>query len=189
LVEYQKNEVIAMELARLPGRAVRLTDHHLIRQATSGARSGRGPTPSFSIPVSLRLKSSGAAFPWGPQPGRNQQGIGREGEDDDMTPLTDEEKKAIVESFQLLKTAIIRQGPDEDARFKDFQQQYRGDLRSYVDKFPTANDKRDWVGQLGMYLHDEIEPQFWGLAGGSLLPGLRLGRHRSVRPQHRRPIR
>ena len=79
-----------------------------------------------------------------------------------MTPLTDEEKKAIVESFQLLKTAIIRQGPDEDARFKDFQQ-YRRDLRSYVDKFPIANDKPDWVGQLGMYLHDEIEAQFWGI--------------------------
>ena len=89
--------------------------------------------------------------------------IVREGADDDMTPLTDEEKRAIVECFQLLKTAIIRQAPDKDARFKDFQQQYRGDLRSYVDKFPIANDKPDWVGQLGMYLHDEIEAQFWGI--------------------------
>jgi hypothetical protein len=37
-------------------------------------------------------------------------GVSRERGDNDMMPLTDEEKRAIAESFQLLKTAILISG-------------------------------------------------------------------------------
>jgi hypothetical protein len=42
-----------------------------------------------------------------------------------------------------------------------FQWTYRGSSRAYVDMFPEPNHRANWVGQLGIYLHDEIEPAFW----------------------------
>jgi hypothetical protein len=77
-----------------------------------------------------------------------------------MTPLTDDEKRLIVTKFADLKGAI--QTDDEvEAKFTAFQEAYRGDLRAYVDSFNEATDRDGWIGQLEIYLYDEIEAAFW----------------------------
>jgi hypothetical protein len=82
-----------------------------------------------------------------------------------MTLLPDQEKPAIVSTFDVLRQAIETGGPNLFQKFIAFQSVYRGNARPYVDAFPMVTDLRQWVGQLRLYLREEIEPKFWGVAG------------------------
>jgi hypothetical protein len=80
-----------------------------------------------------------------------------------MTPLSENEKRGIVEAYKALVNAIGKDTASAatKAAFEAFQWTYRGNSRAYVDMFPEPNHRANWVGQLGIYLHDEIEPAFW----------------------------
>jgi hypothetical protein len=80
-----------------------------------------------------------------------------------MTPLDEGEKRGIVEAYTKLVNAIRKDSASAatKAAFEAFQWTYRGNSRAYVDMFPEPNERANWVGQLGIYLHDEIEPDFW----------------------------
>ena len=80
-----------------------------------------------------------------------------------MTPLDDDEKRRIVEAYKTLVAAIRRNvaSAATQAAFEAFQWAYRGNSRAYVDAFPAPNQRAKWVGQLRIYLRDEIEPDFW----------------------------
>jgi hypothetical protein len=81
-----------------------------------------------------------------------------------MTPLSEAEKREIVRLFRKLHAAIIHSRPDVDVKFKAFETAYRGNLHSYISQFGKALSKTQWVGQLGIYLLDEIdEATFWKL--------------------------
>lgn len=78
-----------------------------------------------------------------------------------MTPLTDDEKTAIVATFRTLRSSIDT-GTDVGQAFRAFQAAYRGDQRAFVDGFPSDPTKnRQWAGQLEIHLTDEIEARFW----------------------------
>jgi hypothetical protein len=80
-----------------------------------------------------------------------------------MTPLNENEKRGIVEAYKALVSAIRKDAASATtkAAFEAFQWTYRGNSRAYVDMFPEPDQRANWVGQLGIYLHDEIEPDFW----------------------------
>ena len=80
-----------------------------------------------------------------------------------MTPLDAGEKRGIVEAYTKLVNAIRKDAASAatKAAFEAFQWTYRGNSRAYVDMFPQPDQCANWVGQLGIYLHDEIEPDFW----------------------------
>ena len=80
-----------------------------------------------------------------------------------MTPLNENEKRGIVEVYKALGKAIRKDTASAatKAAFEAFQWTYRGNSRAYVDMFPEPDQRANWVGQLGIYLHDEIEPNFW----------------------------
>ena len=80
-----------------------------------------------------------------------------------MTPLNENEKRGIVEVYTALVNAIRKDAASAMTKsaFEAFQWTYRGNSRAYVDMFPEPNQRANWVGQLGIYLHDEIEPDFW----------------------------
>jgi hypothetical protein len=80
-----------------------------------------------------------------------------------MTLLNENEKRGIVKAYRVLVNAI-RKDPGSfttKAAFEAFQWTYLGNSRSYVDMFPEPNQRANWVGQLDIYLHDQIEPRFW----------------------------
>jgi hypothetical protein len=81
-----------------------------------------------------------------------------------MTPLTDDDKGAIVWLFTNLQSAIERGATDTPAKYRGFQSAYRGDSRAFVDGFDrlhTAVEQKRWASQLRNYLAEEIEPPFW----------------------------
>ncbi len=80
-----------------------------------------------------------------------------------MTPLNENEKCGIVEAYKTLVNAIRRDAASAatKAAFEAFQWTYLGKSRAYVDMFPEPNQRANWVGQLDIYLHDQIEPRFW----------------------------
>ncbi len=80
-----------------------------------------------------------------------------------MTPLTENEKRGIVEAYKVLVNAIRKDAASATttAAFEAFQWTYLGKSRAYVDMFPRPNQRANWVKQLDIYLHDEIEPLFW----------------------------
>lgn len=80
-----------------------------------------------------------------------------------MTPLNENEKRDIVEVYQALVRAIRTDPASAGTRaaFEAFQWTYLGDCRWFVNLFPEPNQRANWVGQLGIYLHDQIEPRFW----------------------------
>jgi hypothetical protein len=78
-----------------------------------------------------------------------------------MASLTDSEKRRAAARFVELKKAIADDAPDVQAKYEAFRSEYQGSSRAYVDSFPQALDRRVWVGQLDLYLSEEIEPQFW----------------------------
>jgi hypothetical protein len=81
-----------------------------------------------------------------------------------MTPLTPGDKRKVAATFVQLKTAIQTGDPNIAAKYAAFRESYAGDSRAYVDSFEKAQDKLLWVGQLEVYLSEEIEPQFWNPA-------------------------
>jgi hypothetical protein len=80
-----------------------------------------------------------------------------------MTALNEKDKRSIVEAYRVLVNAIRKDAasPTTKAAFEAFQWTYLGKSRSYVDMFPEPNQRAKWVGQLDIYLHDQIESQFW----------------------------
>lgn len=80
-----------------------------------------------------------------------------------MTPLSDDEKRAVTKRFQSFKRALADNDPDVRAKYSAFQSTYRGDSRAFVDGFDgvSERDKPRWIRQLETYLIDEIEPSFW----------------------------
>ena len=80
-----------------------------------------------------------------------------------MTPLDADEKRGIVDAYAKLVNAIRKDATSATtkAAFEAFQWTYRGDSRAYVDMFPEPDQRANWVGQLAIYLHNEIEPDFW----------------------------
>ena len=80
-----------------------------------------------------------------------------------MTPLNENEKRGIVEAYKAVVNAIRKDAASAatKAAFEAFQWTYRGDSRAYVDMFPEPYQRANWVGQLGIYLYHEIEPDFW----------------------------
>ncbi len=60
-----------------------------------------------------------------------------------------------------MQKAIVEDAVDVEAKYQAFRNEYRGAYRGYVDSFPKALDRRVWVGQLDLYLSEEIESQFW----------------------------
>ena len=93
-----------------------------------------------------------------------------------MTPLTEEEKREIVTSYRKLKEAIESE-EDLQSSFNALQSVYRGNCRGYIDGFSQvhANQRSKWVGQLGIYLKDDIELVFWLEAGDVVIrrkPGM-----------------
>jgi hypothetical protein len=78
-----------------------------------------------------------------------------------MTPLAPADKRKLAALFLELKSAIQGSDPNVSAKYAAFRDAYAGDSRQYVDSFEKAHDKQLWVGQLEIYLSDEIEPQFW----------------------------
>jgi hypothetical protein len=81
----------------------------------------------------------------------------------DMTPLNEDENRGIVEAYKALVNAIRKDAASATttAAFEAFQWTYRGNSRAYVDMFPEPDQRTKWVGQLDIYLHDQIEPHFW----------------------------
>ena len=80
-----------------------------------------------------------------------------------MTPLHENEKRNIVEVYKVLVHAIRKDAASAATKsaFEAFQWTYRGNSRAFVDMFPEPNQRANWVGQLDIYLHDQIEPDFW----------------------------
>jgi hypothetical protein len=80
-----------------------------------------------------------------------------------ISPLNENEKRGIVEAYNALVNAIRKDAASTatKAAFEAFQWTYRGDSRAYVDMFPEPDRRANWVGQLGIHLHDEIEPDSW----------------------------
>jgi hypothetical protein len=80
-----------------------------------------------------------------------------------MTPLNENEKRDIVEAYKALVSAIRKDAASAttNAAFEAFQWSYLGKSRAYVDMFPKPDQRANWVGQLDIYLHDQIEPNFW----------------------------
>jgi hypothetical protein len=78
-----------------------------------------------------------------------------------MTPLTPADKRNVAALFLELKSAIHRGDPNIAEKYAAFRAVYDGGSRRYVDSFEKAHDKSLWVGQLELYLSEEIEPQFW----------------------------
>ena len=78
-------------------------------------------------------------------------------------PLNENEKRGIVEAYKALGNAIREDAASAatKAAFEAFQWTYLGDSRAHVDMFPEPDQRANWVGQLDIYLHDEIEPDFW----------------------------
>jgi hypothetical protein len=77
--------------------------------------------------------------------------------------LNENEKRGIVQAYKTLVKAIRRDAasPATKAAFEAFQWTYLGDSRTYVDMFPEPDRRANWIGQLDIYLHAQIEPHFW----------------------------
>jgi hypothetical protein len=78
-----------------------------------------------------------------------------------MTPLTPADKRGIAALFLELKSAIQASDPNTTAKYDAFRAAYAGPSRQFVDSFEKSHDKMLWVGQLEIFLSEEIEPQFW----------------------------
>lgn len=81
-----------------------------------------------------------------------------------MTPLSDDEKVAVVRAYEALKGAIEADpaGVDVAQSHKKFLDVYRGDSIGFVENLPEPERRQQWIGQLFLYLHgDEIEERFW----------------------------
>lgn len=81
-----------------------------------------------------------------------------------MTPLTDDEKREIVELFLKLE-ALVSSGADSD-RVQDavdrLRTAYRGNTKLFIDGWnPPGQATEQWVRQLQTYLYDEIDAAFW----------------------------
>ena len=68
-----------------------------------------------------------------------------------MTPLSENEKRGIVEAYKALVNAIGKDTASAatKAAFEAFQWTYRGNSRAYVDMFPEPNHRANWVGRVG----------------------------------------
>ena len=85
-------------------------------------------------------------------------------------PFTPVQKREVAARFVELKRAIESNDPQVHERYAAFRAIYEGPSASYVNSFDRAHDKSIWVGQLELYLSEQIEPQFWNpdqLAGSA----------------------
>ena len=78
-----------------------------------------------------------------------------------MTPLTSADKRGIAALVLELKSAIQTSDPSTTAKYEALRAAYTGRSRQFVDSFEKSHDKLLWVGQLEIFLSEEIEPQFW----------------------------
>ena len=76
-----------------------------------------------------------------------------------MTPLTEDEQRAIAYRYTELQSAI-HGGSGTARKYDALCKVYRGRSRKFLHSFVSASDKRHWAWQLEMYLFAEIEPQF-----------------------------
>ncbi len=76
-------------------------------------------------------------------------------------PLTPAQKREVTARFVELKRAIDTNDPQQAERYVAFRSVYDGPSTSYVNAFEKAHDKSIWVGQLELYLSEQIEPEFW----------------------------
>ena len=76
-------------------------------------------------------------------------------------PLTPAQKREFTARFVELKRAIDTNDPQQAERYLAFRSVYDGPSTSYVNAFEKAHDKSIWVGQLELYLSEQIEPEFW----------------------------
>jgi hypothetical protein len=87
------------------------------------------------------------------------------GDRDSVTPLTDDEQRAIAYRYTELLSAINRGDPDVGREYDALRKVYRGKSREFLHSFASARDKRRWAWRLELYLFAEIEPQFWPTEG------------------------
>ncbi len=78
-----------------------------------------------------------------------------------MTPLTEDEQRAIAYRYTQLQSAIDRGSPLVARKYDALCKVYRGRSRKFLHSFASARDQRLWSWQLEMRLFAEIEPQFW----------------------------
>ena len=81
-------------------------------------------------------------------------------------------------AYRALANAIRKDAASAKtmAAFEAFQWTYLGQSRGYVDMFPEPAQRANWVEQLDIYLHDQIEPYFWREAADIPLPHRIVGR-------------
>ena len=77
-----------------------------------------------------------------------------------MTPLTEDEQRAIAYRYTELQSAIDR-GRGVVRKYDALCRVYRGKSSKFLHGFASARDKRHWAWQMEIYLFAEIEPQFW----------------------------
>ena len=82
-----------------------------------------------------------------------------------MTPLTDDEQRAIASRYTELQSAIDQGHSDVAGKYDALCKVYRGKSHKFLHGFTAAHDKRHWARQLEMHLFAEIEPQFWPTPG------------------------
>jgi hypothetical protein len=78
-----------------------------------------------------------------------------------MTPLTEDEQRAIAYRYTELQLAIDQGSSDVARKYEALCNVYRGKSHKFLYSFASARDKRHWAWRLEMYLFAEIEPQFW----------------------------
>ncbi len=81
-----------------------------------------------------------------------------------MTPLTEQEQRAIASRFTELQSAIDR-GSRVVRKYDALCEVYRGKSRKFLLSFASARDAHHWAWQMEQYLFVEIEPQFWPTEG------------------------
>ena len=82
-----------------------------------------------------------------------------------MTPLAEDEQRAIAYRYTELQSAINRGSPAVSRKYEALCKVYRGKSREFLNSFASARDKVRWARQLELYLFAEIEPQFWPTEG------------------------
>ena len=84
-----------------------------------------------------------------------------------MTPLTEDEQRAIAYRYTELQSAIDQGSSDVARKYDALCDVYRGKSHKFLHSFASARDRRHWARQLEVYLFAEIEPQFWPTGGHS----------------------
>ena len=83
------------------------------------------------------------------------------GNSDSVTPLTEDEQRAIAYRYTELQSAINRGSPAVGRKYNALCKVYKGKSRKFLNSFASARDKGRWARQFELHLFAEIEPQFW----------------------------